>query len=154
MGKVGKGMRVSQKTEYALRAMLELAKQARQPNPVRSADIAKNQSIPEKFLELILVELRRAGLISSLRGPVGGHRLAREAQRISVGDIWRAIEGPPEEPSLSENRADARKNLAGNPFGFVWVQVNSAVAEIVDGISLDEIRLRAESGQSVPDFTI
>lgn len=147
-------MRVSQKTEYALRAMLELAKKSAQINPVRSADIAKSQSIPEKFLELILVELRRSGLVTSQRGPIGGHRLARDAETISVGDIWRAIEGSPDDPLRNGNIGDARKNDAGNPFGFVWVRVNQAVAEIVDGISLVEIRQRSESGQSVADFTI
>jgi Rrf2 family protein len=141
-------MRVSQKTEYALRAMLELARQAKQPSPLRSADIARNQRIPEKFLELILVELRRAGLVSSLRGPVGGHRLARDAKRISVGDVWRAIEGIQDESPRSENGS------GDSPFGHVWAQVNHAVAEIVDGITLEEIRLRSESGQGVPDFNI
>lgn len=147
-------MRVSQKTEYALRAMLELARQARQPNPVRTADIARNQSIPEKFLEVILVELRRSHLIVSQRGMLGGHRLAREAQSISVGDIWRAIEGTSDDSTRDGNAADARKNSAGNPFGYVWIQVNQAVAEIVNGITLDEIRQRSESGQSVADFAI
>ncbi len=144
-------MRVSQKTEYALRAMLELARKAKQPGPLRSADIARNQRIPEKFLELILVELRRAGLVSSLRGPVGGHRLAREAKNISVGDVWRAIEGIQDDAPRNGN---SEESAAANPFGHVWAQVNQAVAEIVDGITLEEIRLRAESGQSVPDFSI
>ena len=147
-------MRVSQKTEYALRAMLELARQAGQPNPVRTAEIARNQNIPEKFLELILVELRRSHLIVSQRGMLGGHRLARAAETISVGEIWRTIEGSADDSLRDGNAADARRSSAGNPFGYVWVQVNRAVDEIVNGISLEEIRQRSESGQSVADFAI
>ncbi len=138
-------MKLSQKTEYALRAMLELSRKSGQRQTMRSADIARNQKIPEKFLELILVELRRAGLLSSVRGPEGGHKLARPAQKISVGEIWRAIDGAP----LERN-----SGRGGDPFGFIWEQVDEAVSEIVDHISLDEVRLRAESRQSIPDFNI
>lgn len=141
-------MRVSQKTEYALHAMLELARQAPRGRPVRTAEIAAAQQIPEKFLELILVELRRAGLVSSVRGPIGGHRLAREAERISVGDIWRAIEGQ------HESRSRNGKRGAADPFASVWSQVDQAVSEVVDGMTLDEIRARSDSRQSVPDFSI
>jgi Rrf2 family protein len=138
-------MKLSQKSEYALRAMLELARQFSPEHPVRSADIARNQQIPEKFLELILVELRRAGLVSSQRGPVGGHRLARMPQGIYIGEIWRAIDGAPFE----------RAGLgAGDPFAYVWHQVESAVSEIVDHVTLEDVRLRAETRQSVPDFNI
>jgi len=138
-------MKLSQKTEYALRAMLELARQYAQGQPVRSADIAKHQRIPEKFLELILVELRRAGLLSSQRGPVGGHRLARAPERIAVGEIWRAIDGVPFE----------RTGMGANdPFAFIWQEVDGAVGEIVDNVTLDDVRLRSESKQSVPDFSI
>ncbi len=144
-------MRVSQKTEYALRAMLELAKRADQPDPVRTADIARKQRIPEKFLEMILVELRRSRLIDSKRGMMGGHRLSREAQAITVGDIWRAIEDDALEVG---NDQTSQKSIAAKPFDFVWRQVNLAVTEIVDGVTLEEIRLRAESGQNVQDFAI
>ncbi|MEI6231605.1 MAG: Rrf2 family transcriptional regulator [Planctomycetota bacterium] len=147
-------MRVSQKTEYALRAMLELAKHAQQPNPVRTMDIARNQAIPEKFLESILVELRRSSLVTSQRGPVGGHRLAREAERISVGDIWRAIEGPPDDSQVAKSAADGRNKRVDNPFGFVWQRVNLAVAEAVDGVSLEDVLQRSESGEAVEDFAI
>lgn len=146
-------MKVSQKTEYALRAMLELARQADRLQPVRSAEIAKKQHIPEKFLELILVELRRGGLVASVRGPIGGHRLARSAERISVGDIWRAIEGAQNDGGRLRNGEAGEKN-SGDPFAPVWAHVDRAVAEVVDAVTLEEIRARSESRQSVPDFNI
>jgi len=137
-------MKVSQKSEYALRAMLELALRVDRAQPVRSADIARNQQIPEKFLELILVELRRAGLIASQRGPVGGHRLARDPAEISVGEVWRVIDGSVLERPLG----------GSDPFRGVWDDVNKAVTEVVDQVSLADIRKRAEAKRSVPDYSI
>ena len=138
-------MKLSQKAEYALRAMLELARQYAKPHPLRSGDIAKNQQIPEKFLELILVELRRAGLLVSQRGSEGGHRLTRSPQEISVGEIWRVIDGEPFERT---------EKIGSDPFGFVFELADNAVSEVVDNVTLDDIRLRSESKQSVPDFNI
>jgi Rrf2 family protein len=140
-------MRVSQKTEYALRALLELTQRTDPETPVRTAEIARNQQIPEKFLELILVELRRAGLIVSQRGPVGGHRLARRPEEISVGTVWRAIDGSPE-------RAEVPPRRGKDPFRRVWADVDRVVAGVVDKVSLADIRRESEVGRNVPDFSI
>jgi len=142
-------MKVSQKTEYALRAMLELSLRSDRTLSVRTADIAKNQHIPEKFLELILVELRRAGLIHSQRGPVGGHRLAREPKDVSVGQIWRAVDG-----SLLERPMQDVPKTYADPFRGVWDEVDSAVAKVVNEVSLADIRKRAEARRGVPDYSI
>jgi Rrf2 family protein len=140
-------MRVSQKAEYALRAMLELTFRHDQNSPARTADIARQQKIPEKFLELILVELRRAGLITSQRGPVGGHRLSKSPAEISVGEVWRAIDGGVTEPS-----GNGKRDF--DPFKAVWMDVNKAISRVVDSVSLAEIRKVAETGRSVPDYSI
>lgn len=142
-------MKVSQKSEYAMRAMLELALRSDQRRAARTSDIARNQQIPEKFLELILVELRRAGLVTSQRGPVGGHRLAREAERISVGEIWRAIDG-----SVTETRGNGPKVPAPDPFRGVWEEVDKAISGVVDRVSLADVRRKAEARRSVPDYSI
>ena len=126
--------------------MLDLALAHGDPQPRRTADIAKNQRIPEKFLELILVELRRARLILSQRGPVGGHRLARPAKEISVGEIWRAIDG-----SLAEH---VSKNGRDDPFVVVWKEVDKAIAGVVDRISLENMCERAETARRTPDYNI
>lgn len=141
-------MRISQKLDYALHAMLELAIRSDRPESVRTAEIARQQRIPEKFLEAIVVELRRAGLIVSQRGPVGGHRLARPASEISIGDVWRAIEGMPLDHAAPKNKKGT------DPFQDVWAEVDKATAGVVDAVSLAEMRKRAESRQSVPDFSI
>jgi Rrf2 family protein len=137
-------MRVSQKSEYALRAMLELCEN-NDHLPVRTADIAKRQRIPEKFLELILVELRRAGLIISRRGPDGGHQLAKRPEEIFVGEVWRAIEGGLKTSPVPSKRDDH--------FKFVWRQVDEAVANVVDNISFRDVMRRAEK-EGVADFSI
>jgi Rrf2 family protein len=138
-------MRISQKSEYALRAMLELALRSDLTRAVRTADIARQQRIPEKFLELILVELRRAGLLVSHRGPVGGHRLARSPREITIGDVWRAIGG-----SLTESSARQSHTV----FKPIWDRVNKAIADVVDDITLEDLGKEFESGRHVPDFNI
>ncbi len=84
---------LSQKTRYALKAMLELA--ALPPGAkLRSAEIAERQAIPGKFLETILVELKRGGLVSGYRGRGGGYQLGQSAAVISFGQVVRLMEGP------------------------------------------------------------
>jgi Rrf2 family protein len=86
-------MRVSAKVDYAVRAALELAA-APEGEQVKAERIAAAQSIPRKFLDTILQNLRQAGLVESRRGPDGGHHLARPAAEISVADVIRAVDGP------------------------------------------------------------
>jgi Rrf2 family protein len=86
-------MRISAKADYAVRALLELA--ATPPGAVRNArELAQAQGIPQNFLENILSELRRAGLVHTQRGPSGGSVLARDAAGISLADVLRAVDGP------------------------------------------------------------
>ena len=85
-------MRITAKVDYAVRAAAELA--AAPPGPVKGDVIAQHQGIPAKFLENILADLRRSGLVASQRGAEGGYWLAADASSISVADIIRAVEGP------------------------------------------------------------
>ncbi|MFO7169688.1 MAG: Rrf2 family transcriptional regulator, partial [Chloroflexota bacterium] len=86
-------MRISSKGEYGLRAMLDLAQRYGE-GPVQSRDIHLRQGVDENYLNQILILLRRAGLIESVRGPQGGHRLARPPTQISVLEALIALEGP------------------------------------------------------------
>ena len=85
-------MRVSAKVDYALRAMAELA--AAPPGLTTAEQLATAQSIPPKFLESILAQLRNGGLVASQRGAEGGYRLAKPAEEISIADVIRELEGP------------------------------------------------------------
>ena len=117
-------MNISVKGEYALQAIFDLASQ-RPGEPVRIADIARRQKIPQKFLELILAGLKQAGFVESRRGAEGGYFLARPAESLTVGEVLRSIEGPPQGPSRPRRKAET-------PFTDMWRQVDGAVSQIID----------------------
>ncbi|MEO6433539.1 MAG: Rrf2 family transcriptional regulator [Sphingomicrobium sp.] len=84
---------IAQKTRYALRSLLFLVEEGG-GLPVQLGRIAETQRIPPKYLELIMLDLKKFGIVKSIRGPKGGYRLAREAEAISFGEVVRALEGP------------------------------------------------------------
>ena len=84
---------IAQKTRYALRSLLFLAEQ-QGGEPVQLSRIAETQRVPPKYLELIMLDLKRSGLVKSARGPKGGYQLARPAADISFGEVVRTMEGP------------------------------------------------------------
>lgn len=117
-------MNTSVKGEYALQAIFDLACQ-RPGEPIRIADIALRQKIPQKFLELILAGLKQSGFVESRRGAEGGYLLARQADSLTIGEVIRAVEGPP--PSRGRP-----KRKIETPFTDMWQRVDRAVSEIVD----------------------
>jgi Rrf2 family protein len=84
---------IAQKTRYALRSLLFLAEE-QGGAPVQLARIAETQRVPPKYLELIMLDLKKAGLVKSARGPKGGYQLSRDPENISFGEIVRTMEGP------------------------------------------------------------
>ena len=84
---------IAQKTRYALRSLLFLA-EAQAGAPVQLGRIAETQRVPPKYLELIMLDLKKAGLVKSARGPKGGYQLSRTADQISFGEVVRTMEGP------------------------------------------------------------
>ena len=131
-------MQVSQKTQYALRAVFELARR-HGCGPTRIGDIAERQAIPPRFLEGILNQLRQAGLLRSVRGSRGGYELALEPTEISVGDMMRIIEGPigPTE-CLDEGEADCP--LYGScAFEPMWRRAAVALAAVYDGTTFADL---------------
>lgn len=120
-------MNVSVKGEYALRAVFELALRA-SSDPTKIADIATRQAIPQKFLELILSQLKQGGFLGSRRGAEGGYFLARPAESITVGDVLRHIEGP-----VSPARRRQRGRFApDSPFPDFWEEVEQALSRVID----------------------
>lgn len=128
-------MNISVKSEYALKAIFDLSSQyfaqARGTSmpPVKIADIAKRQRIPQKFLELILAGLKQSGFVDSRRGAEGGYLLARPPDSITVGDVLRAVES---------FRTSSRYGN-DNPFGEIWNRVDSAMSDVLDNTSFGEI---------------
>ena len=116
-------MNISVKGEYALQAIFDLASQTT-GEPVKIANIAQRQKIPQKFLELILAGLKQGGFVESRRGAEGGYLLARSPEAITVGDVLRFVEGP------GENKGRGRK--PDTPFSDMWLRVDGAVSGILD----------------------
>ena len=117
-------MNISVKGEYALLAIFDLATQ-RPGEPVRIADIARRQSIPQKFLELILAGLKQGGFVESRRGAEGGYLLARGSEAITVGEVLRFVEGPQQGKHRLRPKVDT-------PFTDMWQQVDQSISGIVD----------------------
>jgi Rrf2 family protein len=130
-------MQVSAKVDYAMRALAELA--IREPEHLLKADqIATSQGIPAKFLEVILNELRRAGLVVSRRGAEGGYRLARDPAEITVADVVRATEGP-----LAAVRGQRPEDVVytGPAVGLqaVWIANRAATREVLEVVTLADV---------------
>jgi Rrf2 family transcriptional regulator, cysteine metabolism repressor len=141
-------MNISVKGEYALHAVFDLSSQP-PGQPVRIADIAKRQKIPQKFLELILASLKQGGFVESRRGAEGGYLLARTADAIKVGEVLHFIEGTRDEKSRVRRPADS-------PFSDMWQRVNQAVSEIVDETSFADLRRawKDKRAKFVPNWEI
>jgi len=125
-------MHTSVKGEYALQAIFDLASQ-RSGEPIRIADIAQRQKIPQKFLELILASLKQAGFVESRRGAEGGYLLSRPADSLTVGEVLRYVEGPP------DKQRGRRKGVA-TPFSEMWDQVDGAVSSVVDKTTFADLQ--------------
>jgi Rrf2 family protein len=133
-------VRVSAKVDYALRALAELA--AAPPGPVTAERLATAQGIPLKFLENILLELRRAEIVSSPRGAEGGYRLAKPAAGISLAEVIRAVEGPiatvrgarPEDVEYAGAAAALRE---------VWIELRASMRGVLEETSLADLVARA-----------
>lgn len=143
-------MKISQKAEYAIMAVLDLALHAPPNSGVPSAEVARRTGVPEKFLEAILLDLRKTGFVSSKRGPNGGHRLACDPSRLTVGAILEAIDGPLLPPSR-----DARRNTtpAETCMQTLIGRVAAAVHGVVNTVTIEELRRQVEPESSV-DFII
>ena len=119
-------MDVSVKGEYALRAVFDLACRDA-PDPTKIARIAERQKIPQKFLELILAQLKQAGYLNSKRGADGGYLLGRPADQITVGDILRVIDGP-----VKLSRRPIENESADSPFPEMWKRAERSLSSVID----------------------
>jgi Rrf2 family protein len=129
-------MRLSARADYALRASIEIASIGE--GHVTAEQVARAQQIPVKFLETILTQLRRAGLVRSQRGPDGGFWLARPADEITLADIIRAIDG-----QLLGVRGERPENVgyigAAEPLQRVWIALRASERAILEEVTLGQI---------------
>ncbi|GAA0969799.1 Rrf2 family transcriptional regulator [Actinocorallia libanotica] len=147
-------MRLSARVDYALRAAAELASAAEASaggHPVTAVQLAEAQQIPPKFLENILGQLRRSGIIRSQRGPDGGYWLARSAEEISLADIIRAIDGPLL-GVRGERPEDVGYSGAARSLQEVWIALRASERAILELVTLSHIA-RDELPESVQQLT-
>ncbi len=125
-------MRLSARSEYGLLALIDLAS-TEGDRPIASREISESRGIPPAFLEQLLADLRRAGLVRAIRGPRGGFTLTREPERISALEIVEALEGPIA-PSVCAPDACGRE--AGCAAASVWSDVSGAVRDALEAFTL------------------
>jgi Rrf2 family protein len=140
-------MRLSARVDYALRAVVELAAAAAEDEPgtpphrtrpVTAERVAQAQAIPPKFLESILLQLRRGGVVTAQRGPEGGYRLARPADDISLAEVIRVIDGP-----LANVRGQRPEELgyhgAAVALQDVWIALRASEREILELVTVADV---------------
>lgn len=144
---------ISQKSQYALRAVFELAKRATD-KPTRISDIAAVQAIPTRFLELILNQLKQAGIVESRRGQQGGYVLAKTPEELTVGDIIRFGDGPIQPVKCVSTGGVGCPLRNGCIFEDMWRQAGNAMADVFDKTTFRDLLEREKSalGQ-VPPLT-
>lgn len=136
-------MRFSQRTEYALRALVELG---RSPVgvPVPCREIARLQRIPERFCEQVLADLRRAGLISSQRGASGGVLMARDPAAITVSEVVEVIEGPVVTQACLDPFDDDARSQAHSAIQELWLDVQITIRDRLASATLADLIRRQE----------
>ncbi len=149
-------LKLSRKTLLALEAVIDIAFNAR-PEPVQAKEITARQGVPQRYLEQVMQQLVRAGVLKGVRGPRGGYRLARERRRISVGDIVRVAE------SIDDGETETAEPHSALGARIVTPLIHSLQEEVMarlDAISIEDLCQRARAvgvdcgGRTNADFII
>jgi len=149
-------LKLSRKTLLALEAVIDIAFNAR-PEPVQAKEITARQGVPQRYLEQVMQQLVRAGVLKGVRGPRGGYRLAKERRRISVGEVVRVAESLEDEEN---DNPTPRSDLGSR---IVTPLINSLQDEVMarlDAVSIEDLCAQARAagvdcgGGTTADFTI
>ncbi len=150
-------MMLSQKCQYGLRAVFELSKHIGD-GPIRIAEIAENQAIPARFLEVILNQVKQGGFVESRRGSTGGYMLSRSSATLPVGEVIRFIEGPLSPVQCLTSTSDERCPLNGGcAFLPLWEKVKHAVEDIYSDTTFEDLVHKehiAKRESEVSDYSI
>jgi Rrf2 family cysteine metabolism transcriptional repressor len=136
-------MRISAKTEYACIAMLELASQYGSGEPVRIRQIAERHGVPSRFLVQILLQLKGAGLVASVRGAAGGYQLIKPPQEVSLGQVMEVIDGSLEEDSQTNSSASLDSSVV-KVLQQAWKDVTVVQQKMLGEITLAKLLDRAK----------
>lgn len=131
-------MRISAKADYALRALIEIAR-ADSEQSVTAHEVADAQRIPRGFLLAILSDLRRAELVNSQRGKSGGWQLARPAAKVAVADIIRAVDGPLASVHGKRPEAVTHEGASAAALQRTWIAVRHSLRDVLESVTLDNL---------------
>ena len=141
-------MRVSSRTDYGVRALYDLALHFGE-GTVQSREIAARQHMPEAYLHQVLSALNRGGLVRSVRGPSGGHELAREPSEITLYDAFEVLDGTEIAKSHPHHAQSGQDPVHG-----VWHELNEISVEFLKSITLEDLVTRSKLHQAVPNYSI
>lgn len=142
-------MRITYKGDYALKTILDLALHFGN-GPVTIHELAKRADIPIKFLEQILLDLKRGGFVESRRGKVGGYLLVKPPSRIKLGEVIRFIDGPIEAIACTGKKYSGCNDIYKCVFRRIWQEVGKATSSIIDSITFEDLanRIKLQQGAS------
>jgi len=149
-------VQISYKTDYSLKIILYLSG-CYPDGTAHIKQIADAQDIPKKFLEQILLLLKKGGFVASKQGPRGGYFLTKDPAEIAVGDVIRFVEGPIHPISCIAPGAEESCSFASTcVFRDIWLDVETAIANVIDTISFSDLleREKKKRGQVAIDFQI
>ena len=146
-------MRITYRGDYALKAVLDLALHY-EKELVTIHDMAKRIDAPVKFLEQILLELKKGGFIESRRGKVGGFLLSKAPDKITVGDVVRFMEGPLEPIACVKEGYSACRDVYKCVFKRIWQDVACTTSNIIDHVTFEDLAAQAGIAQQVLEYSI
>jgi len=145
-------MKITYRGDYALKAILNLS--LNYGKIVTIHDLAKDAQMPIKFLEQVLLDLKRGGFVESRRGKIGGYLLAKHPSQIRLGDIIRFIDGPLEPISCLEERYGGCNDVYKCVFRSIWQRVAQATSSIVDNITFEDLVDQIRSNKETLSYQI
>ncbi|MCX5706872.1 MAG: Rrf2 family transcriptional regulator [Candidatus Omnitrophica bacterium] len=147
-------MRITYRTDYALKTILELGLHFGQDSAPTIHEIAERLDIPEKFLEQILLDLKRGGFVESRRGKIGGYFLSQKPREITLGKVIRFIEGPIEPVACVGHNYKGCQDIRSCVFRNIWQRVAESTAKIIDGITFEDLVKQVKGKEAVSSYSI
>jgi Rrf2 family protein len=145
-------MKLSTRTRYGMRAIIELAESNRK-SPLQLKVIAQHQDISAKYLEQLMVVLKSAGFVRSIRGSRGGYVLAKAPNQIKLSDVFHCLEGPVTTVECVENE-DYCQRAADCAARQIWTQVQEAIEGVLQSITLQDVVDMAKGSKALDDYQI
>ena len=140
-------MRITYKGDYALKTILDLALHYSN-SPITIHELAKRADVPIKFLEQILLDLKRGGFVESRRGKIGGYLLARPPSKIKLGEVVRFIDGPIEPVACVDKNYKGCNDIKTCLFRGIWKDISVGISKVVDNITFEDLAKRTRIQQS------